>query len=345
MMNELNIGNLIKNSRTKKGLSQQELADNLSVTRQAVSNWENNISYPDQSVIVKLCKLLDIEIKNIYGDKINKDYSKLLKKEKNKFKLTLLISIVIIIFLGLVSFSLIKNRDTSFYTISTEVEYFNLDNSYYICTKKNNYFKFKITSPIFNLINSNVKIYYSDNEEQEMIYDGNYKENLIIKLEQENINIDNMYMEINYNFRNINYTEKLNLNFLKRFTSSGFAEFEEEQKEEENIYKLDRKKIVDNGYTYNHITNLFEKAEKEINYTYNIDENIFRITGGVNKEIFYIEKDYANNSIKIGFDYQKGKFVTIFLKDSLVKFNNDEEFVYENYLEILNRELAKLESN
>ena len=58
MMNELNIGNLIKNSRTKKGLSQQELADNLSVTRQAVSNWENNISYPDQSVIVKLCKLL-----------------------------------------------------------------------------------------------------------------------------------------------------------------------------------------------------------------------------------------------------------------------------------------------
>ncbi len=343
-MNELDIGNLIKNARTQKGLSQQELADNLNVTRQAVSNWENSISYPDQSIIVKLCKLLDIEIKNIYGDKITKDYSKLLKKEKNKFRLTLLLSIVILIFTCLFTFSFIQNRDTSFYTINIDVEYFNLDNSYYICTKQKNYFNFEITSPIFNLINSNIKIYYLENDEQEIIYNDNYKENLIIELEQENINIDNMFMEINYNFRNINYTEKLKLNFLERFNSKGFIEIENE-KEEENIYKLDRKRLVDTGYVYNHVTNLFEKEDKDYSYTYNIDENIFRVSGGMNKEVFNIEKNYANNSITIGFEYQKGKFVTIYLKDSLVKFNNDEEFEYENYLEILNKELAKLESN
>lgn len=338
------IGNIIKTARISKGLSQQELADNLNVTRQAISNWENNISYPDQSIIVKLCKLLNVDIKTIYGDKINKDYNKLIRKEKNKFRVSILISLVVVVLLLVFGLSFLKSRDTSFYTISTEVEYFNLDNSYYICTKKNNYFNFKITSPIFNLINSNIKIYYLNNDEEVVIYNDSYKEKLITRFEQEKINIDNMFMEINYNFRNINYTEKLKLNFLKQFNSSGFIENEVEEPKEDNVYKLDRKILVNNDYVYNPKTNLFEK-ENDYMYTYNIDENIFTISGGVDKEVFYIEKYYNSNSIKIGFTYQKGKYVTIYLKDSLVKFNNDEEFDYEKYLEILNKELAKLESN
>lgn len=37
--------NMIRRLRTEKGLSQDELAEKLFVTRQAVSRWENGVSH------------------------------------------------------------------------------------------------------------------------------------------------------------------------------------------------------------------------------------------------------------------------------------------------------------
>ncbi|WP_283112822.1 helix-turn-helix transcriptional regulator, partial [Lactobacillus gallinarum] len=43
----MELGNLIKKQRADLGLTQEEVAKKLSVTRQTLSNWENEKSYPD----------------------------------------------------------------------------------------------------------------------------------------------------------------------------------------------------------------------------------------------------------------------------------------------------------
>ena len=65
----MELGNHIKHYRNEKGLSQEELAERVYVTRQTISNWENNKSYPDINSIVLLSEIFEISIDNlIKGD-------------------------------------------------------------------------------------------------------------------------------------------------------------------------------------------------------------------------------------------------------------------------------------
>lgn len=68
-MDFMELGNQIKHYRNEKGLSQEELAERVYVTRQTISNWENNKSYPDINSIVLLSEVFEISIDNlIKGD-------------------------------------------------------------------------------------------------------------------------------------------------------------------------------------------------------------------------------------------------------------------------------------
>jgi len=58
----MNIGKKLKDSRTKLQLSQEEVAEKLNITRQTLSNWENNKSYPDILNIIELSNLYPISI-------------------------------------------------------------------------------------------------------------------------------------------------------------------------------------------------------------------------------------------------------------------------------------------
>ena len=50
----MNIGQKLKEQRTAAGLSQEDLAKAVGVSRQTVSSGENNRSYPDIGSIMKL---------------------------------------------------------------------------------------------------------------------------------------------------------------------------------------------------------------------------------------------------------------------------------------------------
>ena len=58
----MNIGERITTLRKEKGISQAELAKRLSVSRQAVSKWEQGTSTPDTERLIQLAEILDTEV-------------------------------------------------------------------------------------------------------------------------------------------------------------------------------------------------------------------------------------------------------------------------------------------
>lgn len=58
---------IILELRTKKGYSQEELAEKLFVTRQAVSRWENGETLPNTETLKLLSKLFDVSINTLLG--------------------------------------------------------------------------------------------------------------------------------------------------------------------------------------------------------------------------------------------------------------------------------------
>ena len=59
--------NVILELRTKMGLSQDELAEKVFVTRQAVSRWENGETTPNTETLKLLSKLFDVSINTLLG--------------------------------------------------------------------------------------------------------------------------------------------------------------------------------------------------------------------------------------------------------------------------------------
>ena len=63
---DITTGKQIRHLRTQSGMTQEELAGELNVTRQALSNWERDVNEPDINTLKKIC-FLDIAIGLFYA--------------------------------------------------------------------------------------------------------------------------------------------------------------------------------------------------------------------------------------------------------------------------------------
>lgn len=64
------LGENICKYRKKKGLSQEELAERIGVTRQTISNWELNETSPNTKQLKSLREILDVSVDCLLGNEI-----------------------------------------------------------------------------------------------------------------------------------------------------------------------------------------------------------------------------------------------------------------------------------
>lgn len=87
-MDQIKIGKFISSKRKEKHITQSELAEKLNITDRAISKWENGICLPDASNMTDLCKILDININDLFSGEVidMKDNKK--KLEENLLEMT-----------------------------------------------------------------------------------------------------------------------------------------------------------------------------------------------------------------------------------------------------------------
>lgn len=91
---EVNIGEQISRLRKQKGLSQDEFANVLKVSRQTISNWENEKSYPDLEMIVKISDYFEVSVDELLKQNKTTGVQKYTKK---KWRFEILVTILTVI--------------------------------------------------------------------------------------------------------------------------------------------------------------------------------------------------------------------------------------------------------
>lgn len=102
----MDIGNKLNRARTKANLTQEQVAEALGVSRQTISNWENEITYPDIKSVVTLSDLYGVSLDYLLKDKEEMSMSNYLDfleestntvKSRNKLSLLILVLTYLVI--------------------------------------------------------------------------------------------------------------------------------------------------------------------------------------------------------------------------------------------------------
>ena len=110
----MEIGKKLKDARLHSGLTQEKVAEELNVSRQTISNWENEKSYPDTISVIGLSNLYSISLDDLLkGDeKMMKHLEESTNVVKSNQKLigAILINIVLVAVVITLSMFIPNNR-------------------------------------------------------------------------------------------------------------------------------------------------------------------------------------------------------------------------------------------
>lgn len=107
----MTIGKKLKEARMQAGFTQEKVSEEIQVSRQTISNWENEKSYPDIISIIKLSDLYEISLDELL--KGDDEIIKHLEKSTNTVESGRKMSIIVIISLIAIAALLIFMGDRS----------------------------------------------------------------------------------------------------------------------------------------------------------------------------------------------------------------------------------------
>lgn len=119
-MDQIKIGKFISESRKSVKLTQEQLAEKLGISKNAVCKWERGLNLPDTSLMMELCSILNISLNELFAgehlkeeqietsaddmldilklnDMTKKDFKKFLRKKNKVFKNNYIYEIILIL--------------------------------------------------------------------------------------------------------------------------------------------------------------------------------------------------------------------------------------------------------
>lgn len=129
----MTLGEKITALRKDRNYSQEDLADILKVSRQAISKWENDLAIPDIDKIVLLSRLFKCSIDYLL---LNKEEEALIRNKKqltSYFDLSLInvIKVCLMFLVPLILFFLFNNKILLEHTSDSGIEFFGSSLSFY----------------------------------------------------------------------------------------------------------------------------------------------------------------------------------------------------------------------
>lgn len=82
----MEMGKQIRKYRSEAGLSQEMLAEKIYVSRQTISNWENDKSYPDINSLLRLSEIFHVSIDILIKGDVEKMKEEIRQEDRQRFE-------------------------------------------------------------------------------------------------------------------------------------------------------------------------------------------------------------------------------------------------------------------
>ena len=356
-MKQDDIGKFILELRTNKGWTQEELANMIPITRQAVSRWEQGKSIPDSSTLVILSEIFDVSINELLSGKRipKKEFVKESEKialeivdkhisMKKKIK-RILISFISVFLIGIISFLcyyfFATYNSVKVYSIGGKSKNFYLQDGVLLVTKQKIFFKLGELVYSDKIEIDNIELYFNKNGKEKRLYTSNTFGELIIENygyeeyfyfdDLEDI-LKGIRMDVYYDDK----VESIYLDFLLTLSNNKFT-FNKKEIDSKIIYNKSSelennilKFMIKNG-TYNKNC-----------YTYKVDNKILKYCDKLNQ--FWIERNKNERWI---LSLKNNDLTYDFVLDDDVMFNNiscnnlkcnsNEKELYDKFYDYLDR--------
>lgn len=340
-----NLSALMIEGRKKKNLTQEELAKRLNVTRQAVSNWENDKNYPNVEILKNIAEELDLKL----SDVLDVDNKTLKRKHKKRLIIISIIFIIVLLTIIIMFFGILNRNKIAVYTFDVPSDEININGGTLVLSRVKNYLAIgSITSDIISIDdNTIIKIYQNTDSKERLLFKCGYQPNLIIREDygyseyfDKNFRIDNIYIDI----INKDNTYTYKLNFLKEFSNNGLFYFKNRAISNNEAIDLSIKntiaenKLLNNGYTYDIDQNIYTKINKEYIFNYSMENNTLYLNYSYNSFIISAKISINTNLISINnYNETINNFedICIFVMGDEIKCNKGSFNSLENYYNIL----------